>query len=144
MLSKCFLSLFYVLKNALLRCLRAAIAKSLIQHYMRCLLDSFATYLLDLQIQHVLGVSKTSCRDVFSVFIRHLQDIFNMSLCWLGSKCLNLTPCVTNRNHLSKYNLIFFFFKFTTGFFSSEGALRKELLYERTRTRADSRKTLII
>ena len=115
-----------VLKNTLLRCLKTNFAKSLIQHYMRCLLESYAIYFLDLQIQHILGVSKTSYRDIFSVFIRHLQDIIKMSFYRLGSKCLNLTPCVTN--HLSKYNLIFFFFKFITGFFSFGGVLQKELL----------------
>ena len=119
-----------VLKNTLLRCLKTVFAKSLIQHYVRCLLESYAIYLLDLQIQHLLGVSKTCCRDDFSVFIRHLQDIFKMSFYRPGSKCLNLTPCVTN--HLSKYNLIFFFFKFITGFFwfrrcpTKGAALRKD------------------
>ena len=56
----------------------------LIYHYMRCLLDSYATYLLDLQIRHLLGVWQTSFQDVLSVFIRHLRNIFKMSFCRLG------------------------------------------------------------
>ena len=40
------------------------------------------------------------------------------------SKCLNLTPCITNRNHMWKYHLIFFFCKFV--FFSVS-----EVLYKR-------------
>ena len=49
-------------------------------------------------------------------------------------KYSSLTPCITKRNHVLKYHLIFFFCNFIIDFFCLGSALRKELLYERSRT----------
>ena len=56
---------------------------------------------------------------------------------------LESTPCNTKGNHVWKYHLIFFFCDFIIEFFCLGGALRKELLYERSRTGALPKEPLI-
>ena len=60
------------------------------------------------------------------------SSIFLFFLTYL--KCLSLTPCKTKINHVWKYHLIFFFRYLIIDFFCPGGALRKELLYERSST----------
>ena len=60
------------------------------------------------------------------------SSIFSFFLTYL--KCLSLTPCKTKINHVWKYHLIFFFHYLIIDFFCPGGALRKELLYERSST----------
>ena len=71
-LQRYFQGFFYhCLGNHLAKMSKNCLCKMSYNHYMRWILYRYARYLLDLQIRHLLGVSKTSCRDVLSVFIRH-------------------------------------------------------------------------
>ena len=71
------------------------------------------------------------CDRIFFLFTNSSIFLFFLA-CHL--KCLILAPCITKRNHVWKYHLIFFFCSFKTFFFYFGGALRKELLYKRSRT----------
>ena len=96
---------FRCLKDILPRCLKIVFAKCLIYQYMRCLLDSYARYLLDLQIRHFLGVWKTSCRDVLSVFIRHLKDVFLPTGTVVSQNIVSVHPSL-NLYHVSSVLLL--------------------------------------
>ena len=71
------------------------------------------------------------------LFVNVLTDSFLLLTNILFKMLEVLIPCVTKRNHMWKYNLLFFCCKFLSIFFGFGDALRKELLYERRPTVAD-------
>ena len=80
---------------------------------------------------NVLLRERNSCDGIFFLFTN--SSIFLFFLTY-HLKCLILTPCITKRNHVCKYHLIFFFCNFIIDFFLFRRCPRKELLYERSRT----------